>query len=105
MVVSIILAGFVASLPNYDIVKACKEEMAIAGDASGAGGCVTEEAASRERLAKEWGDYSAAAKEECINGVIDDTSPSYVEVETCFEILYWKAHPDKDRGYQVHGKP
>ena len=105
MIPSIMLVGFVASLPNYDIDKVCKHEMAVAGEPSGAGGCAKEEAASRERLVKQWRDYSAAAKQECITSVVDDTSPSYVEMETCFEILYWKAHPDKDRDYQMHGRP
>jgi hypothetical protein len=98
----IILAGLAGSLPYYDIDKACRREMAVAEDASGVGGCAEEETASRNRLAREWPDYSAPARRERISDPIDGTARSYVEIETCFEVLYWKRHPDADRGYHVH---
>jgi hypothetical protein len=99
----IILATLVSGVPQYDIDKMCKRETTITNDASSVGGCAQDEKASKDRLEKAWSHYPAAAKQECVSGSTEGLGPSYIEIETCFQMQDWKNHLDDVGGSHVPG--
>jgi hypothetical protein len=86
----LLIAVMASSVPSYDVEKGCKAESAVSQDNSAYEGCVNDELAAKEKVTKEWGRYSAAARQDCTAGQSGDLTNSYVELMTCFEMQDWK---------------
>ena len=73
------------SVPVFDLKKSCQAiEAVFAGRNSDT--CVQSEEAARDQLKKNWGEFSAKDKVECVATAKIGGSPSYTEVITCLEM-------------------
>jgi hypothetical protein len=83
-----------SAIPSYNIEKSCQAEGAASGygDESALKGCVQDEKAAKDKVAKEWPNYPAAAQQICTAGQSSELGYSYVELMTCFEMQDWKTH-------------
>jgi hypothetical protein len=87
MLTLFLLLALESSVPAADIDAICKGA-AVASlpedAAKAARGCQSDEASARDMLRRQWGGFTAAAKDEC------STSPgmqfSYVELLTCLQM-------------------
>jgi hypothetical protein len=86
----LLIATMASTVPSYDIEKGCKAESVLSQENSAYSGCVNDERAAKEKLTKEWGNHSAADRQDCVAGQSYDLSKSYVELMTCFQMLDWK---------------
>jgi hypothetical protein len=103
MLALIFLAATAAAVPNFDIDKMCKGASVVQGSQDAVAGCVKDESAAKERLIKAWPTYSAGAREECASDLQHEYGVSYIEIETCFQMHDWKAHPADVGGTRVPG--
>jgi len=85
----LLIAVMASTVPSYDIKKGCKAESVLSQENSASEGCVNDEREAKEKLTKEWGSYSAAARQDCTAGQSGNLN-SYVELMTCFEMRDWK---------------
>jgi hypothetical protein len=92
---ALILAAAVStsSLPSLDIAAGCKPQSPAESQDINYKSCVRDEEATKQKLAKEWGGYPAAARRDCLS---DRSSlvNSYVELLTCIEMQTWKNEPN-----------
>jgi len=73
------------SVPVFDIKKSCQAiEAVLAGRNSDT--CVQSEEAARDQLKKNWGEFSAKDKVECVGTTKIGGLPSYTELITCLEM-------------------
>jgi len=75
------------SVPVFDIKKSCQGreiESVFAG--RNADTCIQSEEAARDQLKKNWGEFSAKDKAQCVATAKIGGSPSYTEVITCLEM-------------------
>jgi hypothetical protein len=75
--------------PNIDIQKTCRESSsALAGLTDNSkqdlDSCISDEQAARNKLTKDWANYSAFDKSACINP--KEYLPGYVEWQSCIEM-------------------
>ena len=101
----LLTAAFASMIPSYDVERICRSDTELSQDKTGFDGCVRDEKAAREKIAKEWATYPASAKEECLPDVIlsDGLGESYVELMTCLEMQDWKKHLGNIGGPAVGG--
>jgi hypothetical protein len=99
----IIAAAVAAGLPNYDMHKVCEAAKAATQGDSSVEACLNDEQASKERITKGWGNYTASEKETCVGGSLTELGISYVEIETCFQMEDWKKVPQEVGGTRVPG--
>lgn len=75
-------------LPRFDTQRNCRAEVA---ESSGIGetleSCVKDEQSAKNELAAQWPHFSRDHKLACVRETQIDTTPSYVELETCLEML------------------
>ncbi len=75
-------------LPRFDIQRSCRAEVA---ESSGIGetleSCVKDKEEAKSQLAAQWNRFSREDKSACIRQTRIDATPSYVELETCLEML------------------
>jgi hypothetical protein len=84
MLVGLQLVATSDPLPTLDIVPGCRATVDAAQMSEE--GCVRDENAARDDLAKVWSQFAAQDKVSCV----DQTrtyNPSYVELLTCLELL------------------
>ena len=73
------------SVPVFDLTKSCQAiEAVFAGRNSDT--CVQSEEAARDQLKKNWGEFSAKDKAQCVATAKIGGIPSYTEVITCLEM-------------------
>ncbi|HLW90321.1 MAG TPA: hypothetical protein VKS78_03340 [Roseiarcus sp.] len=89
----LILAAIAGALPTLDIPKGCQGANAMAADVNAYQSCLRDEQATKDKLAKGWDQYPAAARNECVSGKASDLDNSYVELLTCIEMQTWKTDP------------
>jgi hypothetical protein len=74
--------------PTLDIQKTCRESsnvLSFSGtDKQDFDACMSDEQAAREQLVKDWSNYPAAAKAQCINP--KEFLPDYVEWQSCLDM-------------------
>ena len=72
------------AVPIFDVEKTCQgtEIAAVFLET-----CVQIEEAARDQLKKEWGEFSAANKRDCVDTVKIGGPPSYAELVTCLRDL------------------
>jgi hypothetical protein len=94
----IIFAGFLLSshllvkvadpVPHINVEKSCTDSASVTGGVSfqnDMNSCVTDEQDARSLLQKQWAQYAASDKNECMRAS-SDYLPSYVELLTCLEL-------------------
>jgi len=87
MIPAIFLIALTATIPTADPHKTCQNAQlgAMGGDEKSAyDSCVRDELAARDQIRKEWGKFSADARDTC--SAPGAVSISYVEVLTCLEM-------------------
>jgi hypothetical protein len=93
------LAFAADNFPKFDIARNCKAD---ATDATGTGqslaSCIHDEEQSRAELAERWDQFTKEDKVICIGEASIDGTPSYVELETCLEMV-------ADNRARLKGKP
>jgi len=92
---ALILAAAVSagSIPSLDISAGCRPQSPAEDQDIDYKSCVRDEQATKQKLAKEWGTYSVAAKRECVSDRPSLVN-SYVELLTCIEMQTWKNEPN-----------
>jgi hypothetical protein len=84
-------------VPNIDVAKTCRNSATVSGTVTqqDIDACVADERGARDELVKEWAQFSASSKTQCVHASTDYL-PSYVEVLTCLSISRdAKALPDE----------
>jgi hypothetical protein len=92
---ALVLAAVVStsSIPALDISTGCKPASPMEDQDINYKSCMQDEEATKQKLAKEWGSYPVAARQECVSdrsSLVD----SYVELLTCIEMQTWKNDPN-----------
>lgn len=74
-------------IPTFDVNPTCSGANATAG-AGGRGSdvCIKSELAARDDLAKQWANFPAADRTQCVQLTNMTHMPSYVQVLTCLEM-------------------
>jgi hypothetical protein len=103
MIPLLLIAVMASAIPTYNVEKSCQAASKATQDDSGYKGCVDDENAAKEKVAKEWANYPAAARQECASNQGGDQSNSYVELMTCFEMQDWKKDLNDVGGTHVPG--
>jgi hypothetical protein len=83
----LLVMAMAAAMPTTDLARICEpaRSAALPEDRAGAyDSCVRDEQAARDKLRQKWGQFSAAARNDCAQtaGVVQ----SYVELLTCLEM-------------------
>ena len=74
--------------PKFDIAKNCKAEVAEnAGIGETLESCTRDEEEARQQLIPQWDHFSREDKANCIRETSLDGTPSYVELQTCLEMV------------------
>jgi hypothetical protein len=73
--------------PEFDITANCKTDLP---DSAGTGEtlrkCSDDEQHAKQQLAREWSNFAAADKAQCIKETNIDGTPSYVELRVCLKM-------------------
>jgi hypothetical protein len=77
------------AVPKFDIARGCKAEVtpAVSGIGETIASCTADEQHARDALVPIWSNYSQADKAVCVRSTAADGTPSYVELQTCLEML------------------
>lgn len=95
---SLVLAARAAdNVPNFDIAKNCKAEVAGGSGIETLESCTRDEERARQQLIPQWDQYSRENKTICTREAGLDGTPSYVELQTCLEIAGDKSRPADKR--------
>jgi hypothetical protein len=92
---ALILAAVVSTspIPSLDISAGCRPQSPMEDQDINYNSCMQDEEATKQKLAKEWGSYSGAARQECVSDRPSLVN-SYVELLTCIEMQTWKNDPN-----------
>ncbi len=75
------------AVPKFDIARICKAETAeTVGIGETLASCMKAEEQARTQLAGQWSKFTAKDKAACISESSIDSTPSYVELQTCLEM-------------------
>ncbi|WP_051334332.1 hypothetical protein [Bradyrhizobium sp. Ai1a-2] len=75
------------AVPKFDIARICKAETAeTVGIGETLASCTKAEEQARTQLAGQWSKFTAKDKASCIGESSIDSTPSYVELQTCLEM-------------------
>jgi hypothetical protein len=90
MVPLFLIGAMAAAIPTLDMSAGCRPHSHVIDQIGDYKSCMQDEQATKEKLAKEWSSYPAAARNDCIS---DRSSllNSYVELLTCIEMATWKS--------------
>ena len=93
------------SIPKFDVERTCRPA-ATAGVLPGrdSSACQRDEQDARNRLEKDWSQYSAAQRSQCAGFAALDRAPSYVELLTCLEIAKQAKELPKEPGLGTTGQ-
>jgi hypothetical protein len=97
------IAVAASNLPLYDVERSCRMDTEALGDNGAYESCLKDEQTAKETVGRDWGRYSAAARQACVPDDMGDFGNSYVEMMTCFEIQDWKTHLDDVGGSVMAG--
>jgi hypothetical protein len=103
MIALLVIATMASAVPTYDVEKSCRSAGEITQENNAMEGCVADEKAAKDKLIKEWSNYSAAARDTCASSQVGDQTNSYVELYTCFEMQDWKKNLNEVGGAHVPG--
>jgi len=74
--------------PRFDIRRNCQLEISGgAGIGETLESCIRDEQQARDELAGQWSAFTPADRTSCIRETSIDGTPSYVELQTCLEML------------------
>ena len=73
--------------PKFDVERTCRPA-AVAGVLPGrdASACQRDENDARDKVERQWAEYSATQRKHCAGFAALDRAPSYVELLTCLEM-------------------
>ena len=75
------------SVPVFDVKKGCqRQEVSAVFAGRNSDTCIQSEEATRDQLKKNWGEFSAKDKVECVGTTKIGGLPSYTELITCLEM-------------------
>jgi hypothetical protein len=75
------------AVPKFDIARICKAETVdTVGTGETLASCMKAEEQARTQLAGQWSKFAAKDKAACIGESSIDSTPSYVELQTCLEM-------------------
>ncbi|MFH0296036.1 hypothetical protein AAFX91_02180 [Bradyrhizobium sp. 31Argb] len=75
------------AVPKFDIARICKAETAeTVGIGETLESCMKAEEQARTQVAGQWSKFTAKDKAACIGESSIDSTPSYVELQTCLEM-------------------
>jgi hypothetical protein len=79
-----LLIAVADGVPQIDVKKTCRNGATVTGTLTrqAIDACIADEQGARDELIKNWAQFSAASKTQCVH-VSRDYLPSYVEVLTC----------------------
>jgi hypothetical protein len=78
--------GAANQVPTLDVGPGCRAAVDVSGISTPEQSCLNDEQAARNDLAKEWSQFPASDKTLCLDQT-KDYNPSYVELQTCLELL------------------
>jgi hypothetical protein len=90
MISLFVIGAIVSALPSLDVSAGCRPQSQEMDQITDYKTCMHDEEQTREKLAREWASYPAAARLECLGdraGLLN----SYVELLTCIEMQNWKS--------------
>lgn len=90
MMVLFMITAMASAVPSYDMERSCRSAGPITQDRNGRQGRIAEENAAKEKLIKEWSNYSTSARDTCASSQTGDQTDSYVELYSCFEMQNWR---------------
>jgi hypothetical protein len=74
--------------PQLDVSETCNAAARVAISVGrDKASCLADERAAQEALAKEWLSYNAADKTRCVVNVKTGGPPSYVELQSCLDLM------------------
>jgi hypothetical protein len=73
-------------VPTLDVGPGCRAAVDVSGISTPEQSCLNDEQAARNDLTKEWSQFPAGDKTLCLDQT-KDYNPSYVELQTCLELL------------------
>jgi hypothetical protein len=82
-----LLIAVAAGVPNIDVKSTCRNAATVTGvlTQQDIESCIADEQGARDELVKDWAQFSAASKTQCVHAS-KDYLPSYVEVLTCLSM-------------------
>lgn len=72
-----------SEIPSFDVASMCR---ASTSSEKMLASCLTDERAARDRLAREWDQFSHSDAASCAQETNSDGTPSYVELLTCLNM-------------------
>jgi hypothetical protein len=85
-VASQLLVTVADKVPVLDVRPSCSAARRTADEAKDRHACLQEEQISRTQLIKDWGQYAASDRSDCVELATTGGRPSYVELLTCLEM-------------------
>jgi hypothetical protein len=76
-----------AGIPKFDVETLCREIVRDAHPVGNFDTCVKEEDAARDRLVKEWAQFSSADKSDCVDLPKMSGMGTYTQLLTCLELV------------------
>jgi hypothetical protein len=82
-----LLIAVADGVPKIDVKKTCRNAATVTGTLTqqDIDACIADEQGARDELVKNWSQFSAAARANCVH-TSTDYLPSYVEVLTCLSM-------------------
>ncbi len=72
--------------PKLDVAAVCRATTDTPSDKSKFKSCLDSEQRTREQLAADWKNYSAASRAQCSNEMVSAYHASYTELVSCLEM-------------------
>jgi hypothetical protein len=85
-VVSSVIFAAAVSLPQFNVEPSCRAAAQRAGDASYLPVCLGKEREAREQIQRQWREFTAGEKEQCIPRTRVFDRGTYTELLTCLEL-------------------
>jgi hypothetical protein len=85
-VASQLLVTVADKVPVLDVRPSCSVARRSADQAKDRDNCLQEEQIARTQLIKDWGQYAASDRSDCLELATTGGTPSYVELLTCLEM-------------------
>ena len=73
--------------PSLDIKGTCRQAQPVSDEQSAYDSCMNDEFAAQKELAKNWQTFGAQARSTCVQESQLGSSPSYVDLLTCLELV------------------
>jgi hypothetical protein len=82
-------AAFADSPPMLDVTPSCDAAARGANISAGRDkeSCLSDERVAKDKLIKDWSDFNAADKVQCVGSVRTGGPASYVELLSCLEVM------------------